>query len=107
MLGKPKEPNGPIEERKSRMWNCWARTSRCPGGDGVITHVFEEGTERGKTHSICGVVSYDGGGMNMLYDEGYTPGCFKCRKLLRKWGLMPDQTETTDAATHEAAEAGK
>lgn len=83
------KPTNATEERQSRMWNCWARTSRLPGGDGVITHVFEEGTEGGQHgRTICGVRTYDGGGLNMLYDE-YVPGCFKCKKLLRKWGLMP------------------
>lgn len=83
------EPQNAIEERKSRMWNTWARTSRCPGGDGVITHVFEEGTDRAKKgRAICGAPSYDGGGLNMLYDN-YRPGCFRCQKLLKSWGLLP------------------
>ena len=83
------KPNNAIEERKSRMWNCWARTSRLPGGDGVITHVFEEDTRRASEgRSICGVRVYDAGGLNMLYDD-YRPGCFLCEKLLRGWGLLP------------------
>lgn len=84
-------PTNAVEERKSRMWNTWARTSRNRGGDGVITHVFEEGTERAKAgRAICGAPSYDAGGLNMLYDD-YRPGCFKCQTLLRKWGLLPQQ----------------
>jgi hypothetical protein len=90
MLSSPVvTPTNPTDERKSRMWNMWARTSR--GGDGVITHVFEEGTDKARAgRSICGVRSYDGGGLNMLYDD-YEPGCIKCRKLLRQWSLLPHE----------------
>jgi hypothetical protein len=89
MYEKLPTPTNPIDERKARMWNAWARTSRLPGGDGVITHVFEEGGESSKQgKSICGVRTYAGGGLNMFYDD-YTPGCFRCQAILRKMGLLP------------------
>lgn len=79
-----------IEERKNRMWNTWSRTSRIRGGDGVIGHVFEEGTEQARQgRAICGAPCNDGGGMTMGRDE-YVPGCMRCLKLLRSWGLLPD-----------------
>lgn len=83
------KPTNAVEERKSRIWNCWARTSRLPGGDGVITHVFEEDTQRAREgRAICGAPVYDAGGLNMLHDD-YRPGCFRCQKLLKGWGLLP------------------
>lgn len=77
-----------VVERKARMWNCWTRYSR--RNDGVITHVLEEGTANERAgRAICGVRVSEGGGINMALDDGYTPGCSKCRNLLQKWGLMP------------------
>lgn len=93
-MSSPGQPTAAeIEERKCRMWNSWARTSRLRGGDGVIGHVFEEGTERARQgRAICGAPSSDGGGMNMGRD-GYEPGCLRCTKLLRRWYLLPPAGE--------------
>ena len=83
------KPTNATDVRKSHMWNCWARTSRDRGGDGVITHVFEEGSDLAKEgRSICGVRTYDSGLLNM-YDDDYIPGCIRCKNILRKAGLLP------------------
>ena len=87
MYTKLPEPTNATDKRKALMWNCWARTSR--SGDGVITHVFEEGSDLAKEgRSICGVRTYDSGLMNM-YEDDYVPGCMRCKAILRKAGLLP------------------
>jgi hypothetical protein len=75
------------QERRARMWNTWARTPE--DAHGWCTHVFEQGTERAAAgRAICGAPSHDGGLRNMHLDD-YEPGCLRCRKALRKAGLMP------------------
>lgn len=76
-----------IAEIKARIWNGWSNNySR--KNDGYIIHMWQE--EKRKTlkpnRSFCGVVIQDSGLQNLNETE---PGCVKCRRILRKRGLLP------------------
>lgn len=68
---------------KSRIWNGWSN-NYLPREDGYIIHMFEEGvTTPGR--SLCGVRLQDSGLLNLNEVE---PGCYKCRRILIKRGLL-------------------
>lgn len=71
-------------EIKSRIWNGWSH-NYVRKNDGYITHMFEEKKGQGRQRSLCGVLIQDSGLLNLNEVE---PGCIKCRRILRKRGLL-------------------
>lgn len=75
------QPFGPI-------WNAWTH-NYIPKEDGYRTHVFAEGDcrNKGRTRTLCGVKIQETG-MIELHEDGWKPGCMKCRRALLKRGLI-------------------
>jgi hypothetical protein len=78
--------------RRNRVWNGWTRNF-IPKEDGFITHAWEEGvTPVGR--SFCGMRLTQYGGV-FLGEDGWMPGCLKCRAFLRKSGLVDESDKLT------------
>lgn len=77
-----------IEQRRALIWNGWTRSAGRKGWEGCITHAWdEEGPAERRGKSLCGVRLSDGGGLNLQDD--WSPGCIRCKKILRERGLIP------------------
>lgn len=73
------------------IWNGWTTNMIYEGGQPCyIIHAFlEVKTKRREPwRSLCGVRIMCSGLLN-LKDREFEPGCIKCRRVLRKAGLLP------------------
>ena len=59
----------------------------------TISHVFDAEAYTPEFRSICGVKLFETTWAGM--DEGYEPGCMKCRSKLIKRGLLPPPQKDT------------
>lgn len=68
--------------------NCWTHNYN-RNIDGYITHAYDESSEqfRSKNRAICGVQVADSGWV-ALGEDGWKPGCLRCRKILIGRGLL-------------------
>lgn len=57
----------------------------------TISHVFDAETYTPEFRSLCGVRLFETTWAGM--DEGYEPGCMKCRRALIKRGLLAQHTQ--------------
>lgn len=71
---------------RDNVWNGWTSNYR-PESDGYIIHACVEVRPMNLV-AICGSGKIQETGMLNLAD-GWQPGCIKCRKKLRKLGLLP------------------
>lgn len=82
-----------IIEIKAHIWNGWTN-NYIRKEEGYRIHMFEEGQRRrgvGQTRSLCGVRIQDTGLLNLNEVE---PGCYRCRRILEKRGLLPERLRT-------------
>lgn len=69
------------------IWNCWSN-NMIPedGGGGFIIHAFEERSPGDvPERALCGVRWAETG---LLKLGEFEPGCIRCRRILRKRGLI-------------------
>jgi hypothetical protein len=79
-----------LKERQlaADIWNGWTNNySR--KNDGYIIHAFDdkESVARKTFKSLCGVELQETG-LIQLGEECWSPGCLKCRAILKKRGLL-------------------
>lgn len=73
-------------EIKSHIWNGWSSNMVYDdGGPGYIVHMCEEAESGWPERSLCGVKIRETGALTLNETE---PGCIKCRRILRKRGLI-------------------
>lgn len=76
------------------VWNCWTWKYR-RYEDGYYTHAFDELQCRRehRTVTLCGIGGkhIQDGGILKLHEDGWTPGCIRCRNILRRAGLIPGE----------------
>lgn len=72
-------------ETQFPIWNGWT-SNYLPKEDGYILHAWEE-KPRKVTRALCGVKIQDTG-LIQLGEDGWMPGCMRCRAILRKRGLL-------------------
>ena len=66
-------------------WNCWTSTMYNDGsGPAYIIHAFVEDVKP-SVRTLCGVKWAETG---LLKLGEFEPGCKKCRRILRKLGLI-------------------
>lgn len=67
-------------------WNCWTRNYQ-PNRDGYCIHAFCAQERTGRT--LCGATINETG-LESFPSEG-RPSCFRCRKIMKKRGVLkPD-----------------
>lgn len=80
-----------MSARKLRqLWNVWSYWSKGGSPGEHITHAFEQ-TECGRTpeRTLCGRKITRNWEQGLLHVPKETqPGCLRCRRLLRKHGLL-------------------
>ena len=84
--GCSRAAHGSAELPRENVWNGWTSNYR-PTEDGYIIHACIE-VRPMYLVAICGSGVIRESGMLNLAD-GWQPGCIKCRKKLRKLGLLP------------------
>lgn len=70
------------------IWNGWSN-NYISREDGFRIHAFLEDKDNVPTRALCGVLISDSG-LLKLSDGEFEPGCIRCRNILRKAGLLPE-----------------
>lgn len=73
-------------QQRARFWNAWSANMITVDGEReYIVHMFEALDGKVNAKTLCGVKWLETG---LLTLNETTPGCIRCRRILRKRGLL-------------------